>query len=238
MADRSFGFLSGYSVKLYALDTEGGPSIERDDKGFPLVNQANIGTYRDAGVDQIVKAMRDLTQKKMIDLPPGNKLVAQLPSIKPYHKSIETPVARGIAQTLIQNSRGATSSQSAISKIWNAVVPNGLMLHFPPPTSMFNAIPGGKPPPGFATLLKTQIVAPPSPVKPPIKNKYDGFSAQGVRYDDEGGASETSAPSSVIGQFFDYYIQAVETQTQLLHQGLATGTQTPITANAKVQVTI
>lgn len=238
MADRSFGFLSGYDVKLYALGTDEGKNINRDSDGFPLVNGTNINLYRDAGVDQIVKAMRDLTQKKMIDVPPGNKLVAQSPSIKGYHKSIETPVATKIAQTLIQNSRGATSSRSAISKIWNAVVPNGLMMHFPPPTSMFNAIPGGKPPPGFATLLKTQIIAPPSPIKPPIKNQYDGFSAQGVNYDEKSGFSETSAPSSIIGQFFDYYIQAVETQTQLLHQGIATGTQTPITANARVQVTI
>jgi hypothetical protein len=239
MADRSFTFLQGYDIQLHFLDTSEGQSIDRDEDGFPLANGNNISLYRSAGVDQLVKAMRDLTQKKIIDVPPGNKFVEQFPSVVGFHQSIATPVAQNIATTLIQNSRGAESVDEALTNIWEAVVPNGLMRHFPAESnpSVFNNVPGGKPPPGFALLQSTQITTPPKPTKPPLRDDYDGFAAQGVRYDDEGGAAETAAPESLIGQFFDRYIKAVERDTQLLHSGV-TPTGTPITSTAQAKVTI
>lgn len=239
MADRSFGFLQGYDIQLHFLDTNEGESIDRDEDGFPLTNSNNISLYRDAGIDELVKAMRDLTQKKIIDVPPGNKFIQNFPSVRSFHQQIATPVAKNIATTLIENSRGAESVDEALANIWKAVVPNGLMKHFPADSnpSVFNNVPGGKPPPGFALLQSTQITTPPQPTKPPLRDDYEGFAAQGVRYDDEGGGTETTAPESLIGQFFDQYIKAVERDTQLFHSGV-TPAGTPITSTAQAKVTI
>lgn len=239
MSDRSFGFLQRYDIQLHFLDTSEGESIDRDEDGFPLANANNISLYRDAGVDELVKAMRDLTQKKIIDVPPGNKFIQNFPPVRSFHQQIATPVAKNIATTLIENSRGAKSVDEALTNIWEAVVPDGLMRHFPAEQSpqTFNQLPGGIPPPGFALLQSTQITTPPQPTKPPFRDDYDGFAAQGVRYDDEGGGTEIPAPESLIGQFFDEYIKAVERDTQLLHSGI-TPIGNPITLTAQTQVTI
>lgn len=239
MADRSFVHLQKYDIQLHFMDTDGGEAIDRDEDGFPLVNQSNIQKYRDAGVDELVKAMRDLTQQMLIDVPPGNTFLQAFPPLENYHKQIERPVAEGIAETLLENSTGSSSQKEALSNIYTAVVDDGLMQHFPvkQDKATFNLVPSGIPPPGFAVLQSTTITTPPKPTQKPLKEKYDGFAAQGVEYDDEGGATEIPAPTSLIGQFFDTYMQAVETQTQLLHSGV-TPVGTPITLPAQVKFTI
>lgn len=262
-ADRSFPFLQAYPVTLHTLDTGRGQSIDRDGSAFPVVNSNNIQLYRQNGIDNIVTAMQDLTQKKFIDDVQNKYAQAGFKGqVESFHQSIFDPVAIGIATTMLQNSRGGVTREQAFQNLYNAIVLNGLALHFPigADTQTFN-LNAPNLPPGFGTLIKTEITQP--PVVPPttqFKKEYDGFSARdGFNFDSpdapdipdsnygneypeqdltEGDGSATSAQRSIVGQFFDVFINAVGNQnTQLLHSGL-TPSGSPITASAFVVVDI
>lgn len=262
MPDRSAGFLQDFPVTFHKIDTSRGDSLDRDDKGVPIVNGKNINIYRQNGTDNIVKAMQELTQNKFVDDVFNTYAEAGLAGpIQAYQKSIEIPTSIAIAETLIKNSQGAESKKQALQALYKEIVLNGLAKHFPIQANpaLFN-LQAPNPPPGFATLITTQIVAP--PVVPPttsFKDKYDGFSsAEGFEFDSpdppeikdsnyeneypekentEGSGSATTAGSSIVGQFFDEFIKAVDGKVQLLHQGV-TPTGTPITAPGTVSVLI
>lgn len=195
MSDRSFGFLQGYPVKFHLIDTDAGPSLDRDDKNFPIINPTNIGIYRRMGTDNIVKAMQDLTQIKFKDSIVGNKYAEAdlVGPIEAYHNSIFSPISTNIAKTLLKNSRGGVTLTEALQKIYEAIVPEGLDRHFPiaPAPSLFN-VEANTPPPlktpeNAGPLFQTFITSP--PIVPPtiqFAEEYDGFSAAyGFEYDSQ-----------------------------------------------------
>lgn len=254
MADRSFVFLQDYPVEFQLIDTDGGPSLDRDDSNAPLVNGNNVGIYRDLGADAITTAMQDLTQKKFVDQLVQNMYAqAGLKSpIESHHEQIFDPTSRRIARTLLKNSQGGVSTTEALQNIYDAVVLQGLSKHFPiePQPAVFNL--NATPPPGFATLIQTKINQPPQ-VPPTIgfAEEYDGFSAAygfeyekgsapsvpSSNYENEypsrkqtgGSGSQTNAPNSIIGECFDAFIKVVDQKVTLTHEGL-TPVGVPITA--------
>jgi len=262
MADRSFSFLQGYPVEFHLIDTDAGPSLDRDDSSTPLVNSNNVGIYRNMGADNIVTAMQDLTQIEFKDQLVQNKYAqAGLTGpIQSYHQSIFAPTSRRIARTLLKNSQGGVTVTQALQNIYDAIVLQGLKKHFPiqPQPSLFNL--NANPPPGFATLNQTQITAP--PVVPPsisFAEEYDGFNAAfGFEYDSQeppdipssnygnsypeqeqtgGSGSQTTAPESIVGECFDTFIKAVDQKVTLNHVGV-TPAGTPISTTDVVIVTV
>lgn len=213
MANRTSGFLSSFNIDFGSMAPD---DVDRDDGGNVLVSGSGIQAYKSAGTDAVATAATKFCQTQFTDLV-GNTFVANSPSLNATHKAIESQLSLNLARTLLENSADTnTTVDAAINKIYKTVVIDGLAKYFQVP--LFNEV-GGVPPPGFATLITTQIVVPPQP--PPrisVKSEYDDFSGPG---------------DTLLGQMFDEFLKAVTTQTQLLHQGV-TPAGPPITLPDKV----
>lgn len=218
MADRSLSFLQGFDIDLSVIGTDNGPSLDRDSNGVILPSPTNVSIYRNEGVDEIVNAMQDLALNNIQDTL-GNKFASTTfkSTVETYYQSIKTPVATGIANAFLANA-GSTSvtAQQAIQTLYNAIIVNGMAVHFPAQVQpgTFNIAPS-TPPPGLATTNQTTITTAVPPLLPPPPTGSQG-QFKFASFVGEGGATE-----GLLSKFFDQYISVFDGgSVTLLHSGV------------------
>lgn len=213
MADRSLSFLQGFDINLNEIGRSA-PDVERDNNSKVLASPKNVQLYRSQGVDEIVNAMQDLCLNKIQDTL-GNKFASTSfkSPVQTYYESIKQPVATGIANALLSNA-STFNPQAAIQTLYNAIVLNGLAIHFPAQVqpATFNIAPSS-PPPGLAVTNQTTITSPPTvPPVPPAgsEGQFTFASFVGKNGEDEG----------LLSKFFDQFISAIDKKVTLLHSGV------------------
>jgi len=213
MSARAFNFLQGYDIQLDEIGTENGPKLDRNDQNQILPTANNISVYRQSGVDQIVQAMQDLPLNHFQDSL-GNKFASTAfrSTVEGYYSSIKPSVATAISSLFLANaSDPSVTRQGAIQQIYNTIVFNGLLVHFPAqPATTFNISPS-TPPPGFSVVNTTTITTPPAP-SPTAPNPNGDFTFD----------TFVESQTGLLPVFFEEYISSVQ-GTPLLHSGVTTG---------------
>ena len=222
MADLTYPFLSGYDIRLYEMQPD---VLERGDSYFPLVNSNNLQAYKDAGVQAIAQAASDLVLDHFIDIA-GNKMRANSQAVATHAGMVPT-VADDVATVLIENSRDVQLTTSkALQNIYDAVVKRGLRSLMD--IGVFN-LPNAIPP----TSLGIAAITPNTTITtvPPVPPKFPGYGSDSLRYGGFGTQTrEGTATSSLLGLFFDTFVNTMNGTVALLHSGPSVAAGIPITA--------